>query len=179
MQHFLIKLTALVVAAGLCLASTGSKADEFVLGAPIEMHGLKVSAVYALGVTVQPRMPMPAMGRDVIHLEADVEATSDNKHGFGAGDWIPYLNITYLIRKKGGDWAAMGPFLPMVARDGPHYAANVSLAGAGEYHLMYRIAPPVVMGFLRHADDESGIKPWWPPFEVAWEVVYPGKPIKD
>lgn len=106
--------------------------------------------------------------------EADIHAVKDNKNGFGPGDWIPYLGITYHLTKEGSAWTSFGAFMPMVANDGPHYGTNVKLDGPGKYRIVYHIMPPPYQGFYRHADKETGVGEWWAPIDVQWEFVYAG-----
>ena len=42
-----------------------------------------------------------------------------------------------------------GILFPMTAKDGPHYANNVDMAGPGTYHLTYIISPPASHGLSR------------------------------
>ncbi|HKK14928.1 MAG TPA: iron transporter, partial [Gammaproteobacteria bacterium] len=97
-----------------------------------------------------------------------------NPNGFAPGEWVPYLGVTYRIQKLGSDWSAFGQFMSMVASDGPHYGANVTLDGPGKYRLTYRITPPPYQGFYRHTDKETGVAPWWKPFDVSWQFTYVG-----
>ena len=151
---------------------------EYRIGEPIQRHGLEVAAAYLVDVALEPDVPLVSNGGDVIHLEADVQATGENEHGFGEGDWVPYLTITYHVSKQDSGWSTSGTFLPMVAQDGPHYAANVPLDGPGDYHVVYRVEPPVYAGFFRHADAATGVPPWWEPFDVTWEFTYPAVPAE-
>ena len=63
--------------------------------------------------------------------------------------------------------------MPMVANDGPHYGDNVKLQGPGKYKLTLSIAAPG-QHFGRHVDKETGVAPWFKPFEVQYEFVYAG-----
>ena len=117
---------------------------------------------------------MPGMGSGDIHLEADIKALKDNPNGFPEGAWIPYLTISYTITKKGSGWNTQGTFMPMAASDGPHYAQNITLDGAGRYHLSYHIDPPPRAGFFRHTDKESGVNEWWNPIDLEWDFVFAG-----
>jgi len=148
-------------------------AAETAIGKPVAINGMEIGAVYLQSVMMEPMMPGMQAGAD-IHLEADIHAQKDNKNGFGPGDWIPYLGITYRLQKIGTSWEAIGEFMAMVASDGPHYGANVKLNGPGKYRLTYRISPPPYQGFYRHTDKETGVGPWWDPFEVNWEFAYVG-----
>ena len=159
-------------------AANAVLAQEFVVGAPVERNGLEIAANYLLGIQLDldSLMPMPMGMPDAIHLEADVHAASGNQHGFDAGDWIPYLGISYHVVKVGSDWSTTGTFLPMVAKDGPHYAANTRLNGPGQYRVTYHLEPPITQGFFRHVDAATGVAPWWEPFEVSWSFTYPSTP---
>ena len=61
----------------------------------------------------------------------------------------------------------------MTAKDGPHYAENVKMAGPGEYKLTYRFESPEKQGFLRHVDQETGVPEWWKPFSQEFTFKYP------
>ena len=111
-----------------------------------------------------------------MHVEADIHASKGNENGFGAGDWIPYLNIHYKLMHIDSGKAVEGTFAPMVARDGPHYGATVRMLGKGKYKLVYQIQPPVASAFGRHTDAITGVAAWWKPFDVQWEFDYTGLP---
>ncbi len=147
-------------------------AEEVAIGDAVERHGIEVAAAYLDAIEMDPA-PAVAMGDDVIHLECDVAATADNPHGFSEGAWVPYLTCAYRIEKLGSDWSRVGVMLPMTAQDGPHYANNVPMDGAGDYRITYFVAPPSERGFYRHADDATGVEPWWRPFEASWTFTYP------
>ncbi len=157
------------------LASSWGLADagEHPIGEPFERHGMEIGAVYLQAVKMVPMLPGMTDPAD-IHLEADIHALKGNPNGFGEGEWIPYLQIDYLIEKQGTDWSSFGSFMPMVASDGPHYGKNLKLHGPGRYRLTYHIAPPPYMGFYRHTDRETGVGRWWTPFEVKWEFSFFG-----
>jgi len=161
---------ALLIAAG--MAALPARAAEKTIGKPVLKNGMSIGAVYLQPVKMEPAMPMAK--RANVHLEADVSAAKGNRHGFSEGAWVPYLTVSYHIAKADGSWAATGSFMPMVANDGPHYGANVALAGPGKYRLTYRVHPPVMAGLFRHTDKETGIAAWWAPFSVTWDFVYIG-----
>ena len=114
-------------------------------------------------------------GGDVIHLEADIHATADNPYGYADGAWIPYLTVNYALKKVDSDWIAAGKLVPMTAKDGPHYANNIDMAGPGTYRLTYVISPPSVKGFIRHVAAASGVPGWWTPITAHWTFTYPSK----
>jgi hypothetical protein len=167
------KRAALVLALLAGGATAAAAAEETSIGEPFERNGMSVAAAYLSAIDMDPA-PAMAAGEDVIHLECDIAATADNVHGFPEGAWVPYLTCTYLLEKVGSDYRQVGTMLPMTAQDGPHYANNVPMDGAGEYRLTYHLEPPSSMGFYRHADEATGVPAWWAPFSVSWTFTYPG-----
>lgn len=167
-----LMLTALAIFAA-AQWSGGARAAETAIGEPVTKNALEVAAVYLQPVMMEPHLPGMNMGMD-IHLEADIRATEKNPNGFGPGEWVPYLGVTYTLQKLGSDWESFGTFTAMVANDGPHYGSNVKLDGPGKYKLTYRILPPPYQGFYRHTDKETGVGEWWEPFEATWEFTYVG-----
>jgi hypothetical protein len=171
----LSRLTPLAVSA--LLAAAPALAAERPIGEPTEKNGMTIGAVYLQAVKMEPHHP----GHDNtdIHLEADVKGAKGNPNGFGAGEWIPYLGITYELSKQGGSYKKSGTLVPMVANDGPHYGDNIKLDGPGKYHLVYRFAPPSAQGFLRHVDKETGVGKWWEPFTLEYDFTYTGTGAKS
>ncbi len=156
-----------------CLLSSGMAfAGDVEIGS-IKKNGMEVGAVYIQPVTMEPMLPGMKHPYDV-HLEADIHALIGNPHGFREGGWIPYLDITFTLSKKDSDWSITGSLMPMAASDGPHYADNIKLNGAGKYHLTYHIKPPAYHAFHRHTDKETGVAEWWVPFDVEWDFIYVG-----
>jgi uncharacterized protein involved in high-affinity Fe2+ transport len=149
---------------------------EYPIGEPVETHYLRVSAVWLPSVAVEGLKLVK--GSDMIHLEADVHATEGNPNGFAKDEFVPYLKIHYRILPEGGQGAPLdeGPLYPMVAKDGLHYGANVSLPKAGSYRLIYHVEPPSAGGLGRHHDPITGVAPWWEPFDVEFAWEYPGPP---
>jgi len=168
MKDLLVSLAVLVAG----VMSAGVWAGDVYIGA-VERHGMQVGAVYIQPVTMEPMMPGMNKPAD-IHLEADIHALKGNAQGFREGDWMPYLGISYALTKKGSSWEQSGTLMPMAASDGPHYADNIKLDGAGKYHLVYHIEPPAGHAFHRHTDKETGVAPWWEPFDLEWDFVYVG-----
>ncbi|MDM9558037.1 MULTISPECIES: iron transporter [Bordetella] len=166
----------LALAAGLALSGS-ALAVEYPIGEPAQKGGMEIGAVYLQPIEMDPPgMMRPAKDSDV-HLEADIHATADNKTGFPEGEWVPYLVVKYEIQKSGSPNVQKGLLMPMVANDGPHYGDNVKLEGPGKYKLKYFIAPPGAdhaSHFGRHTDKETGVGPWFEPFELEYEFVYAG-----
>jgi len=163
-----------ILAALIFSAPPAARAGEHPAGVPEELNGVQVMAVYLQPVVMEPEMAGQEAAATDIHLEADIHALAKNINGFPMDAWIPYLAVTYKLGKKGSDWHAEGKLLPMVANDGPHYGANVKLDGPGAYTLVFAIAPPSAHGFMRHTDKETGVAPWWEPFEYKGEFNFIG-----
>ena len=162
------------LAVGLLALAVGTlQAGEHPIGDPVEKNGMEIAAVYLQPVVMEPMLP-GMMDPTDIHLEADIHAARGNQNGFGAGEWIPYLGITYQISKVGSDWSKTGTFMPMVASDGPHYGANIKLDGPGKYRVHYHLVPPPGNGFYRHTDKETGVGQWWVPFDLEWDFIFAG-----
>jgi uncharacterized protein involved in high-affinity Fe2+ transport len=161
------------------LAAAPADAREYFVGGPVKEQDMEIVANYLLGIEMAPMpMTMGGMmehGSDMVHLEADIHATADSAYGYADGAWIPYLTVSYDLKKDGSDWSASGKLIPMTAKDGPHYANNLNMGGPGLYHLTYRIEPPAPEAFGRHIDKETGVPDWWKPISVHFDFKYPQK----
>lgn len=167
------------LAAGLFALPPSSIAKEFYVGEPVVKNDLQLVPHYLLGIEMEPMPKGMSHGKDAVHIELDVHATKDEKHGFKEDEWIPYLTIEYTVEKTGSSFKKTGTLAAMTAGDGPHYANNVALGGEGDYKLTYRILPPSKAGFIRHTDKETGVPEWWQPFSVSWSFHYPSKEAKE
>ncbi len=165
-------MTILLAGTSILAMASSAYADEVKIGDTKIINGMNVAAVYLQPVEMYPAMAMH--GGSDIHLEADISAAPENKHGFEEGAWIPYLTISYHLKKQGSEWEKSGSFMAMVANDGPHYGKNVKLDGAGAYSVTYHIDPPIMQGLYRHTDKETGVAPWWHGFDVSWDFNYIG-----
>jgi uncharacterized protein involved in high-affinity Fe2+ transport len=180
----MFRFAVLPAVAASLLAAAPADAREFFVGGPVKEQDMEIVANYLIGVEMAP-MPMSAMdhgsgmtehgGGDTIHLEADIHATADNPYGYADGAWVPYLTVSYTLKKEGSDWAADGKLIPMTAKDGPHYANNIAMDGPGQYHVTYQIAPPDPGAFGRHTDKRTGVPEWWKPITVSFTFKYPQK----
>lgn len=167
----------LVGAAGMIALLLPAAAKEYPVGAPQEIDGMEIGAVYLQPIEMDPPGIMRAASQSDVHLEADIKAAKGNKNGFAQGDWIPYLAVGYEVTKLDSAATLKGEFMPMVANDGPHYGDNVKLMGPGKYRLRLTIAPPsdnAHAHFGRHADKETGVAPWFETFAVEYEFTYAG-----
>jgi periplasmic iron binding protein len=168
-------LSATAFAAALALNPKFGHAAEFYIGEPVVQNDMQIVPNYLVGIEMDHMPPGGQMGPDTIHLEADVHATKDEKHGFPEDAWIPYLTIRYTLTKDGSKFKHTGKLAPMTAGDGPHYANNVKMAGPGTYQLTYEILPPSSNGFIRHVDKATGVPDWWKPITLHWTFTYPSK----
>ena len=175
----MLRFAVLLAAAAPVLAAAPADAREYFVGGPVKEQDMEIVANYLIGVQMAPMpMTMGGMmehGSDMIHLEADIHATADSPYGYADGAWIPYLTISYALKKVDSDWSANGKLIPMTAKDGPHYANNLNMGGPGLYHLTYRIEPPAPEAFGRHIDKETGVPDWWKPITVHFDFKYPQK----
>jgi periplasmic iron binding protein len=149
---------------------------EYPIGDDVERNQMRIAAVWLPPVQMEGMSgPTPS---DMIHIEADIHATEGNKNGCPKDEFIPYLNVHYAIEPVGETAKSVQPIendlMPMVARDGWHYGASISLPTAGRYKLTYTIKPPTTAG--RHSDPVTGVDPWWKPFSVTFDWDYPGPP---
>ncbi len=168
------KLLVSGLAAMAALSASVGLAAERPIGEPVERNGMRVAAVYLQGVVMDPQNETCGPADADVHLEADIHALKANPNGFAAGEWVPYLGITYELTKPGSDYSSNGPLVPMVADDGPHYGRNLKLAGPGKYHLAIKVNPPSFNGFYRHTDRETGVGQWWQPFVQEWDFTFIG-----
>ena len=87
------------------------------------------------------------------HLELDISALQ-NGLGYGTGDWVPYLTVEYVVTKNDDNSeVSKGTFMPMAASDGPHYGANIKMAGDGLYTVKFTVKFPDSSTYLIHTDE--------------------------
>ena len=159
----------------LLLSTCAAFAKEYPIGEPQSCPRLEIGAVYLQPIEMAPAGMMRATADSDVHLEADVRATADNAQGFQEGSFVPYLNVSFNLKKHGSDPQLKGDFHAMVANDGPHYGDNVKLMGPGKYQLTFTILPPGGHGSLgRHTDKETGVAPWFERCELHYEFIYAG-----
>ena len=108
-----------------------------------------------------------------VSLDGDIATVGISKHAADALGDVVFVEVPEV-----GKSVAKGPLMGMVASDGPHYGDNVKLDGVGNYKLTFHIAPPPSTGhmamFGRHVDKETGVAPWFKPFEVQYDFVFAG-----
>ncbi|GAB2540021.1 MULTISPECIES: iron transporter [unclassified Simplicispira] len=172
-------LRSLVLTGALAL-SLPALALEYPIGAPQNVAGMEVAAVYLQPVEMEPDGHMRKASESDIHLEADIHALGSNVNGYAEGAWIPYLLVKYEVTKQGSGEVIRGDMMPMVASDGPHYGDNVKLAGPGKYHVKFTVYPPnakenaMGMHYGRHTDRATGVRPWFKAVELEWDFTYAG-----
>ncbi|MDR3411430.1 MAG: iron transporter [Formivibrio sp.] len=170
----LIRTTLL--AATLFATASLTQAAEMPIGKHQLVSEMEIGAVYLQPIKMEPAGMMRDTTKSDIHLEADIHATKGNKNGFAEGDWVPDLIVKYELEKVGGPKIS-GDMMPMVASDGPHYGDNVKLAGPGKYKLKLSVFPQSFNKgamFGRHTDKETGVGPWFKPFDLNYEFAYAG-----
>ena len=157
------------------LAAGSLHAKEYPIGEPQQCGGLEIGAVYLQPIEMDPPGVMRAAAESDVHMEADISALENNPQGFQEGSFVPYLNLSFTLKKQGSDTPISGDFHAMVANDGPHYGDNVKLQGPGKYTLTFSVLPPSGHASLgRHTDKETGVAPWFERCEVHYEFVYAG-----
>ena len=166
---------ALVVLMLVFFAATDIEAFvEYPIGLPQVRQGMEIAAVYLQPIKMDPPMSSDKEEKADIHLEADIHASGQNPNGFGEGEWIPYLTVTYKLTNLDNGQTLEGQMMPMVASDGPHYGDNVIMPGIGRYKVEYTIENPRKTGFGRHTDKATGVRPWFPTFSMEWEFKFLG-----
>ena len=170
-------LCGFAVVADAAAPAPGAEAgfEEFPLGDEKIAGPLQVAGVYFQPVDMEPAgLGGLAASRADMHLEADISAIEGNNLGYGAGDFVPYLTVKYLIKKRGGDKTIEGNFMPMSASDGPHYGNNVKLDGPGDYKITFIIDNPEKQGYLLHVDKKTGVtgRFWKEPLKVSWDFKW-------
>jgi len=169
------KLKQALAGAALLAITSAATAAEYPVGVPQQRAGMEIAAVYLQPVLMEPEGMMPKPENSDVHMEADIHALANNTNGFEEGAWVPYLSIKYEITKLPENKVIRGDFMPMVANDGPHYGNNIKLMGPGKYKVKYSIAPPGAHAhFGRHTDRQTGVAPWFKPFDVEYEFTYVG-----
>ena len=178
-------MTRIATAAGAgavfaALVACPAAALEYPIGAPKNLAGMEVAAVYLQPIEMEPEGHMRKAADSDVHMEADIHALANNPNGYAEGAWVPFLQIRYELTKLPAGEKITGDFMPMVASDGPHYGDNVKLTGPGKYRLKYTVYPPSAnenalgQHFGRHTDRATGVRPWFKTFDVEWEFTYAG-----
>ena len=146
--------------------------DEFPIGDEQESGPLAVAGVYFQPVDMEPAGNSLSKEEADCHIEADISATDEGaKLGYGAGDFVPWLNVKAYIQKKGSDKVQEIAFMPMNASDGPHYGANMKFEeGLGTYNVKFEISAPG-NDYLLHVDKETGVtgRFWTEPIIIEWQ----------
>ncbi|MDO4754329.1 MAG: iron transporter, partial [Bacillota bacterium] len=132
---------------------------------------LVVAGVYFQPVDMLPAGNSLSKEEADCHIEADIVASEAGAAlGYGAGDFVPWLNVKAYVQKKGSDKVQEIAFMPMNASDGPHYGANMKFEeGLGVYSIKFEIKAPG-NDYLLHVDAETGVtgRFWTEPLVVEW-----------
>ncbi len=132
---------------------------------------LQVAGVYFQPVDMEPAGNSLAKEEADCHIEADISALENNGLGYGAGDFVPWLNVKVLIQKQGSDKVQEVACMPMNASDGPHYGNNIKFEeGTGVYDITFEISAPG-NEYLLHVDKETGVpgRFWTEPIKVVFK----------
>jgi uncharacterized protein involved in high-affinity Fe2+ transport len=152
---------------------------ETALGAPVTRPdaGLTITAAYEAPLSVdgsdtsnQPLFLSP--DKADLFLAVNIRGGKGNKNGFGVGEFIPYLSVSYTLQRHGGGELQRGYLHSLVGPKGMRYGNNVKLSGSGSYTLTLTIEPPIKVGFGRHTDLETGVSKWWKQIQVEWPLEY-------
>ncbi len=155
--------------------------EEFPLGEEFDLEPyIHVAGVYFQPVDMYPENLGLTKDKSNMHIEADISCLEGNDLGFGAGDWLPFATVDYVITQKdSGELVQEGTFMPMSASDGPHYGANLLLEEAGSYVVKFLIHSPEKNGYVLHVDETTGVPRhefWQEPLEVQWDFDYVPNP---
>ncbi|MDR3216865.1 MAG: iron transporter [Clostridiaceae bacterium] len=159
----------------------GGGFTEFPLGDDIEFEdeGINVAGVYFQAVDMMPSASAGLSAAEAdAHIEADISALAGNELGYGAGDFVPYLNVSYEIWKNNVKLHE-GNFMPMNASDGPHYGANVIFGTTkgelGTYTVKFFVQAPG-SEYLLHTDSETGVtgRFWTDTLVASWTFDFMG-----
>ncbi|MBK7719965.1 MAG: iron transporter [Simplicispira sp.] len=172
-----------LVFSGLMGLSLTASALEYPIGAPHNVSGMEVGAVYLQPVEMEPEGHMRKVAESDIHLKPTFTLWRATPMDTPEGTWIPFLLVKYELSKQGSGAVIRGdmmPMMPMVASDGPHYGDNVKLAGPGKYRVKFTVYPPSAkentmgMHYGRHTDRATGVRPWFKTVELEWDFTYAG-----
>src|SRR5258708_5804456 len=104
--------------ARLAYGLNAAQAEEFYIRQPIVKEGMQLVPNYLTGIEMDRHPPGMSMDPKAIHVEIDVHATKDEKHGFAEDAWIPYLTINTTIEKVGAKYKESKVLAAMTAGDG-------------------------------------------------------------
>src|SRR6201996_4362235 len=97
--------------------AVSASAAEYPIGKQQIQGGMEIGAVYLQPITMDPEGMMRKASDSDVHLEADIHAVKKNPTGFAEGDWMPYLQVHYVLTKPGSAYVKKGDLMPMVASD--------------------------------------------------------------
>jgi len=156
-----------------CLLIGSACADHPIAKPKIYQNKVETAMIWIEPVTMEPQVTTDRKKPD-IHNEVDQHAIKGDQMGFGAGGWIPNCQVACVIRKEKSKWFIVFTMMSMVANDGPHYGRNITLDGPGIYDETCHIDPPDWRSFYRHTDKESGVGPFFYPYNVSGTFKFLG-----
>lgn len=165
---------ALLLLSLIALPALTANAGAAVIGGPLLQGGIEIVPSLASSVQLERTPASMSKAAGALFLIADVHAGKDEPHGFPDQAFIPYLSISFVLTKEGAPtFKQEGLLFPVAAKDGPHYAASVSMDGPGNYHLMFLVSPPSSHGMIRLTSKDNGVPDWWKPITANWNFSYP------
>ena len=156
------------------LTAVQAMADHPISGPSIYQKKIETALVWVEPVTMSPNPTTPVGSHYDIHNEVDQHAIKGDKMGFGAGGWLPDCEVACVIWKDKSSWKTVFSMMSMVANDGPHYGRNIKLDGPGLYYETCQIDPPDWRGFYRHTDKETGVGPFFDPYQIKGSFKFMG-----
>ncbi len=97
-----------------------ASAREYPIGEPQQCAGMEVGAVYLQPIEMDPPGMMRPAAESDVHMEADISALENNRHGFQEGSFVPYLSISYRLQQRVGSdrpsRATSTPWSPVTVR---------------------------------------------------------------
>ncbi len=172
--HCLVIFVMVLIVGLLNLRSAQAEAP---LGAPVTRQdaGLTITASYEAplaleGSNASNQSLFLSPNKADLFLAVNIRGAKGNKNGFGVGEFIPYLSVSYTLQRQGGGEVQRGYLHSLVGPKGMRYGNNVKLSGSGPYTLGLTIEPPIKVGFGRHTDLETGVSRWWKQLQVEWPL---------
>jgi len=88
------------------LVAMPALAAEKSMGEAVEKYGMEIAGIYLQAVMMEPHLA--SHDNTDIHIEADIKAAKGNSYGFAEGNWVPYLDVDYVLTKDGSAFKAEG-----------------------------------------------------------------------
>ncbi|MFM2476328.1 iron transporter [Celerinatantimonas sp. MCCC 1A17872] len=139
--------------------------------------------VFSNGVLAKQSVMLPSNDQNGMHIQSglrlekshwvlwtSLKAQAYNPNGFITGDFIPYCQVSYQLKRVAAKTITQGQLPMRLTMNGPEYGHVIQLAKPGVYQLTIRYISPKNNGFYRHIDKATGVSPWWQPFSRHYQV---------